>query len=174
MERVFRKVLRRKAEIIGEEPYLILLFVIIFSYKMNDTLQGLILDSSGSGKTRLLKVISYLMPDEDVKRYTRDTRQRFLRVDPARTQSISDISTWDRAKRTVGRGSWPGLEKYRGEYINWLTPSSGTNTFGRRGLTIQGSAVPGSAGCIDLTSRNNSFHSWLKSHGKPLNLNVKY
>jgi hypothetical protein len=114
------------------------------------------------------------MPDEDVKRYTRDTRQRFLRVDPARTQSISDISTWDRAKGTVGRGSWPGLEKSWGEHRTWLTPSSGTNTFGRRGLTIQGSAVPGSADCIDYTSGNNSFQSWLKSHGKSLNLNVKY
>lgn len=96
------------------------------------------------------------------------------KVDPARTQLISDISTWDRAKGAVGRGSWPGLEKSWGEQRTWLTPSSGTNTFGRSGFTIHGGAVPGSAGCIDLTSRNNSFHNWLKSHGKPLNFNVKY
>jgi len=96
------------------------------------------------------------------------------KVDPARTQSISDISTWDRTKGTFGRGSWPGLENSWGEQRTWLTPSAGTNTFGRSGFTIHGGAVPGSAGCIDLTSRNNSFHSWLKSHGKPLNLNVKY
>jgi len=95
-------------------------------------------------------------------------------VDPARTQSISDISTWDRAKGTIGRGSWPGLEKSWGEHRTWLTPSAGTNTFGRNGFTIHGGAIPGSAGCIDLTSRNNSFHNWLKSHDKPLNLKIKY
>ena len=96
------------------------------------------------------------------------------KADPARTQSISDISTWDRTKGTFGRGSWPGLENSWGDHRTWLTPSTGTNTFGRSGFTIHGGAVSGSAGCIDLTSRNNSFHSWLKSHGKPLNLNVKY
>ena len=62
-----------QAGITGEETNRILLFVIASSYKMNDTLHGLIQGSSGSGKTRLLKVISELMPDEDVKRYTRVT-----------------------------------------------------------------------------------------------------
>lgn len=95
-------------------------------------------------------------------------------VDPARTQSISDISSWDRFKGNFGGGTWPGLEKSWGEHRTWLTPSTTTNTFGRSGFTIHGGAVPGSAGCIDLTSRNNSFHSWLKSHNKPLILNVKY
>jgi hypothetical protein len=95
-------------------------------------------------------------------------------VDPARTQSISDISSWDRFKGNFGGGTWPGLEKSWGEHRTWLTPSIMTNTFGRSGFTIHGGAVPGSAGCIDLTSRNNSFHSWLKSHNKPLILNVKY
>lgn len=95
-------------------------------------------------------------------------------VDPARTQSISDISSWDRFKGNFGGGTWPGLEKSWGEHRTWLTPVGETNTFGRSGFTIHGGAVPGSAGCIDLTSRNNSFHSWLKSHGKPILLNVKY
>jgi RHS repeat-associated protein len=95
-------------------------------------------------------------------------------VDPARTQSISDISSWDRFKGNFGGGTWPGLENSWGEHRTWLTPSTTTNTFGRSGFTIHGGAVPGSAGCIDLTSKNNSFHSWLKSHNKPLILNVKY
>jgi DNA primase len=66
-----------KAGVIGEETNRILLFVIASSYKMNDTLHGLIQGSSGSGKTRLLKVVSHLMPDEEVKRYTRVTDNSF-------------------------------------------------------------------------------------------------
>jgi energy-coupling factor transporter ATP-binding protein EcfA2 len=70
-----------RAGIIGEETNRILLFVIASSYKMPDTLHGLIQGSSGSGKTRLLKVISQLMPDEDVKRYTRVTDNSFYNQD---------------------------------------------------------------------------------------------
>ena len=70
-----------KAGITGEETNRILLFVIASSYKMNDTLHALIQGSSGSGKTRLLKIISYLMPDEDVKRYTRVTDNSFYNQD---------------------------------------------------------------------------------------------
>ena len=70
-----------RAGIIGEETNRILLFVIASSYKMPDTLHGLIQGSSGSGKTRLLKVISHLIPDEDVKRYTRVTDNSFYNQD---------------------------------------------------------------------------------------------
>ena len=70
-----------KAGITGEETNRILLFVIASSVKMNDTLHALIQGSSGSGKTRLLKIISHLMPDEDVKRYTRVTDNSFYNQD---------------------------------------------------------------------------------------------
>lgn len=70
-----------KAGITGEETNRILLFVIASSYKMPDTLHALIQGSSGSGKTRLLKIISQLMPDEDVKRYTRVTDNSFYNQD---------------------------------------------------------------------------------------------
>ncbi|HRG41101.1 MAG TPA: hypothetical protein PLC27_06850 [Saprospiraceae bacterium] len=70
-----------RAGIIGEETNRILLFIIASSYKMPDTLHGLIQGSSGSGKTRLLKVISQLMPDEEVKRYTRVTDNSFYNQD---------------------------------------------------------------------------------------------
>ncbi len=70
-----------KAGIIGEETNRILLFIIASSYKMSETLHVLIQGSSGSGKTRLLKVISHLMPDEDVKRYTRVTDNSFYNQD---------------------------------------------------------------------------------------------
>jgi len=70
-----------KAGIVGEEINRILLFIIASSYKMPDTLHALIQGSSGSGKTRLLKIISELMPDEDVKRYTRVTDNSFYNQD---------------------------------------------------------------------------------------------
>lgn len=70
-----------KAGIVGEETNRILLFVIASSYKMPDTLHALIQGSSGSGKTRLLKIISQLMPDEDVKKYTRVTDNSFYNQD---------------------------------------------------------------------------------------------
>jgi len=70
-----------KSGIIGEETNRILLFIISSSYKMPDTLHGLIQGSSGSGKTRLSKIISHLMPDEDVKRYTRVTDNSFYNQD---------------------------------------------------------------------------------------------
>lgn len=70
-----------KAGITGEETNRILLFVIASSYKMPDTLHALIQGSSGSGKTRLLKVISELMPTEEVKKYTRVTDNSFYNQD---------------------------------------------------------------------------------------------
>jgi len=66
-----------KAGVVGEENNRIFLFVIASSYKMKNTLHALIQGSSGSGKTRLLKVISELMPTEDVKKYTRVTDSSF-------------------------------------------------------------------------------------------------
>jgi len=70
-----------KAGIVGEEVNRILLFVVASSYKMPDTLHALIQGSSGSGKTRLLKIISQLMPPEDVKKYTRVTDNSFYNQD---------------------------------------------------------------------------------------------
>lgn len=70
-----------KCGIVGEENNRILLFVIASSYKMPETLHALIQGSSGSGKTRLLKVVSDLMPGEDVKKYTRVTDNSFYNQD---------------------------------------------------------------------------------------------
>ncbi|HEX8549495.1 MAG TPA: CHC2 zinc finger domain-containing protein [Cytophagaceae bacterium] len=66
-----------KSGVTGEEVNRIFLFVIASSYKMKETLHGLIQGSSGSGKTRLLKIISSLMPPEDIKRFTRVTDSSF-------------------------------------------------------------------------------------------------
>lgn len=70
-----------KSGIVGEDNNRIFLFVIASSYKMKNTLHALIQGSSGSGKTRLLKIISELMPREDVKKYTRVTDSSFYNQD---------------------------------------------------------------------------------------------
>lgn len=70
-----------KVGVTGEENSRILLYVIASSYKMRYTLHALIQGSSGSGKTRLLKIISELMPTEDVKKYTRVTDSSFYNQD---------------------------------------------------------------------------------------------
>ena len=95
-------------------------------------------------------------------------------VNPQKTQSYADISRFDKIKGTIGCGSWPGGTKSWGEYRTWLTPCKGTNTYGRNGFSIHGGKNPGSAGCIDLTKDNNSFHNWLKSYGNTIQLNVDY
>lgn len=69
------------AGVAGEEKSRILLFIIASSFKMADTLHALIQGSSGSGKTRLLKTISQLMPPEDLKSYTRVTDNSFYNQD---------------------------------------------------------------------------------------------
>lgn len=66
-----------KAGVTGEEKNRLCLFAIASSYKMPDTLHALIQGSSGSGKTRLLKVICELMPPEDTIKFTRVTDSSF-------------------------------------------------------------------------------------------------
>lgn len=63
--------------VVGEETNRMFLFIIATSYKMPDTLHALIQGSTGSGKTHLLDRISRLMPQEDVKRFTRVTDSSF-------------------------------------------------------------------------------------------------
>jgi DNA primase len=66
-----------KAGVTGEETNRIFLFVIASSYLMKDTMHALIQGSSGSGKTRLLKVIGGSMPKEDRYSFTRVTDSSF-------------------------------------------------------------------------------------------------
>ena len=66
-----------RAGIVGEENNRLLLFVVASSFAMPNTLHALIQGASGSGKTRLLRVVSELIPEEVVKRYTRVTDGSF-------------------------------------------------------------------------------------------------
>jgi len=62
---------------VGEKTNRLFLFIIATSFKMPDTLHALIQGSTGSGKTHLLERISRLIPQEDVKRFTRVTDSSF-------------------------------------------------------------------------------------------------
>ncbi len=66
-----------KAGVTGEDKNRLCLFAIASSYKMPDTLHALIQGSSGSGKTRLLKIINELMPGEETIKFTRVTDSSF-------------------------------------------------------------------------------------------------
>jgi len=59
--------------IVGEEDNRILMFVLASSYKMPNTLHGLIQGSSGEGKSHLINGIAQCMPQEDVLNMTRIT-----------------------------------------------------------------------------------------------------
>jgi DNA primase len=62
---------------VGEKTNRLFLFIIATSFKMPDTMHALIQGSTGSGKTHLLERISRLIPQEDVKRFTRVTDSSF-------------------------------------------------------------------------------------------------
>lgn len=55
-----------------------------------------------------------------------------------------------------------------------IQPQSGTNTFGRHSMYIHGGAIPGSSGCIDLTSYNDDFYNDFQNYNEDLPLEVKY
>lgn len=75
MERLNRAI--GESGVVGEETNRLFLFIIATSYRMPDTLHALIQGSTGSGKTHLLDRVSRLIPQEDVKRFTRVTDSSF-------------------------------------------------------------------------------------------------
>ena len=70
--------------------------------------------------------------------------------------------------------TWPGGESGWAKHRVWLEPSKETDTFGRGGFSIHGGDVPGSAGCIDLTSGMPGFAEWFKNNGKDFIIKVEY
>jgi len=55
-----------------------------------------------------------------------------------------------------------------------IQPQTGTNTFGRDKMYVHGGDRLGSAGCIDLTSGNDSFYKDYQNYNGSLPLTVKY
>lgn len=89
-------------------------------------------------------------------------------------QSAAYRSLWEKVKNSAGGGKWPGGEKSWGLHRIWLHPKQGTNTHGRSGFSIHGGAIPGSAGCIDMTDQIAAFVEMFLDYGKDIDLEVKY
>lgn len=91
-------------------------------------------------------------------------------VDPAITDHYNwwDPRNWDWSGART-RAAW-------GDIRTPIEPMPGTNLPPGRtgGFLIHESSVWGSAGCIDLTVDNASFHNWLQSYGRPIDLIVDY
>jgi len=95
---------------------------------------------------------------------------------PAGRYWIQPSQTWEnnwlKGLVVAPRAAW-------GNYRIAIHPFSDTNTFDRGGFFIHGGTVPGSAGCIDLTTQIDQFIAALKRelHGLPecyIHLTVRY
>ncbi|WP_019448469.1 DUF2778 domain-containing protein [Cupriavidus sp. BIS7] len=71
-------------------------------------------------------------------------------------------------------GAWPGCRFAWGDRRVWLRPRHDTATLGRANFSIHGGAVPGSAGCIDLTSQMPHFVDAFIKYGKDMDVLVRY
>ncbi|MGP1420107.1 MAG: eCIS core domain-containing protein [Tannerella sp.] len=92
------------------------------------------------------------------------------------TQTIKSL-LMDEIPGLLGKGCWPGGSYAWGNTRTWLKPDNNTNTYGRKGFSIHGGSTAGSAGCIDLTSENDEFHTWLGLYREAKNIQqliVKY
>ncbi|TNE59404.1 MAG: DUF2778 domain-containing protein [Alphaproteobacteria bacterium] len=87
---------------------------------------------------------------------------------------VRDDSLGEYAKWVVGRGRWRGGAHAWGNSRVWLEPLPGTDTYGRDNFSIHGGAVPGSAGCIDLTSDMDAFAEYFLERDEDLVLEVDY
>jgi hypothetical protein len=90
---------------------------------------------------------------------------------------IQTMSTVDAILGLAQVGGWPGGSFAWGEQRAWITPLTGTNTYGRGGFSIHGGYEPGSAGCIDLVGNVVPFFNNLQrtSGGNGMiMLNVRY
>ena len=83
---------------------------------------------------------------------------------------VQSISSRDQVLGLIGRGAWPGGTYSWGEQRVWIhpgathtdarsveVPAPGGGTVTRDGFSIHGGRAPGSAGCIDLTTRDDAF-----------------
>ena len=91
-----------------------------------------------------------------------------------RMSPIDWIIGWSRLLSEDLGGKWPGSEYSWGDSRVWLEPSKETNTYGRDDFSIHGGWVPGSAGCIDLTSNIDNFVALFDYIGNDLIIKVEY
>ncbi|MBR2412584.1 MAG: DUF2778 domain-containing protein [Alphaproteobacteria bacterium] len=92
----------------------------------------------------------------------------------ARQSELQHLSVTNAIIGLAGVGEWPGSEYSWGSSRVWLEPSKETNTYGRDDFSIHGGWVPGSAGCIDLTSNIDNFIALFDYMGNDLIIRVEY
>ena len=91
-----------------------------------------------------------------------------------RMSPIDWIIGWSRLLSEDLGGKWPGSSYSWGNSRVWLEPSKENNTYGRDDFSIHGGWVPGSAGCIDLTSNIDNFVALFEVLGNDLIIRVEY
>ncbi len=92
-------------------------------------------------------------------------------VDQAGRQYINPVTE---ALGHVSLGGWSGGRSAWGDSRAWLKPIDRQNTFGRDGFSIHGGDIPGSAGCIDITSHMPEFNTYMDSCQEIVPLNAGY
>jgi Protein of unknown function (DUF2778) len=124
------------------------------------TFDGTTLKMTGGSKSYAYLAVSG-KPDAAGKfNYSRNNQiASFSGPIPAGTYWINPDELWTNGP--FKRGS----EDAWGQYRITVHPRTTTNTYGRGGFFIHGGKVPGSAGCIDLTSSIADFVTALDSEG---------
>lgn len=96
-------------------------------------------------------------------------------IKQSRYQTISPVN---RIAGPFGMGEWQGGVRSWGTESVWADPTPETVrnglTLGRTDMAIHGGTIPGSAGCIDLTSQMGDFGKALRRLGRDLKLYVDY
>lgn len=92
----------------------------------------------------------------------------------ARQSELQHITPYGIIAGIANAGTWPGSLYSWGTSRVKLESSQQTNTYGRGGFYIHGGWVPGSAGCIDLTSDMDNFVALFDYIGNDLIIKVEY
>ena len=92
----------------------------------------------------------------------------------ARQSELQHITPYGIIAGIANAGTWPGSLYSWGASRVKLESSQQTNTYGRGGFYIHGGWVPGSAGCIDLTSDMDNFVALFDYIGNDLIIKVEY
>ncbi len=92
----------------------------------------------------------------------------------AKQSELQHITPYGIIAGIANAGTWPGSLYSWGASRVKLESSQQTNTYGRGGFYIHGGWVPGSAGCIDLTSNMDNFVALFDYIGNDLIIKVEY
>jgi len=96
-------------------------------------------------------------------------------VDPSEIQRWKDLPLKQKIAAQFNKGQWPGGTVAWGHTRVPVRTAPSTYLGGRSGnYFIHGGFNPGSRGCIDLTSSNQSFFNYLSGQNEVIPLYVKY